>query len=393
MEQVLTIVCRLQPTPEQAQKIEASLSGFASACNFINANVNPKLVNNVRVQTLIYHQVRSQFDLSANLTVRAIARVCANRKTAKLKNKPVKEFRATSADYDARIFAFREKDWSVSLTLIGGREHIKMAVGNYQIGKLKGKKPTSATLCKHKDGKFYIHIQVKEEVPKPHVQSEVLGVDFGRTDIAHTTEGDNWNGQQLNRVRDHYSKLRAVLQHKASKGTRSSRRRCRGLVKRLSGRERRFQAWVNHRISKTIVARAKATGSVIALEDLTGIRERTNQQPRTKTERRRANSWAFYQLRSFISYKALKAGVGIVLVNPRYSSQTCHICLHICPDPKQSYRTGKQFKCGHCGWTGDADFNGASVIALLGAVVNQPRGSGLSCSLAEHNRLRATESP
>jgi len=42
---------------------------------------------------------------------------------------------------------------------------------------------------------------------------------LGRTDIAHTSEGDNWNGQQLNRVRDHYSKLRAALQRKASKGT------------------------------------------------------------------------------------------------------------------------------------------------------------------------------
>jgi transposase len=63
-----------------------------------------------------------------------------------------------------------------------------------------------------------------------------------------------------------------------------------------------------------------------------------------------------------------------VLVNPRYSSQTCHQCLHIHPDPEQSYRNGKKFKCGHCGWEGDADFNGASVIALLGAVVNQPRG-------------------
>ncbi len=128
MEQVLTIICRLQPTPEQTQKIEATLSAFANACNFINTNVDPKLVNNVRVQTLIYHQVRSQFDLSANLTVRAIARVCANRKTAKLKNKPVKEFGPTSADYDARIFAFREKDWSVSLAV--GSISI-MVVGNY----------------------------------------------------------------------------------------------------------------------------------------------------------------------------------------------------------------------------------------------------------------------
>ena len=69
-------------------------------------------------------------------------------------------------------------------------------------------------------------------------------------------------------------------------------------------------------------------------------------------------------------------------------------------DPAQSYRNGKKFKCGHCGWKGDADFNSASVIALLGAVVNQPRGMAyatygtvLFCSFAEHNRLRATESP
>jgi hypothetical protein len=63
--------------------------------------------------------VRSQFDLSANLTIPAIARVSSNRKTAKLKNKPVKDFRPTSADDDARILVFREKDWTASLTLEG----------------------------------------------------------------------------------------------------------------------------------------------------------------------------------------------------------------------------------------------------------------------------------
>ncbi|MFS8881857.1 transposase, partial [Synechococcus sp. R55.3] len=123
------------------------------------------------------------------------------------------------------------------------------------------------------------------------------------------------------------------------------------------------------------------------------IRERINQQPRSKAERRRANSWAFYQLRQFLEYKARVAGVSLILVPPAYTSQTCHKCLHIHPDPAQSYRSGKQFKCGHCGWEGDADWNGANVIALLGAAVNQPRGSSLFCSLGEHNRLRATESP
>jgi putative transposase len=307
-QQILTIVCQLNPTAEQIVKLDQVLQGFAEACRYINSTICPSITNKNRIQKEVYRAVRQQFGLTANLAVRACARVAANRKVGK-----VKEFRATSVDYDARIFDYREKEQCVSLSALDGRERIPLVVGNYQIEKLKGKKPTSATLCKHKDGKFYVHMQVKEAVPEPKQTNEVLGVDFGRTDIAHTSEGDNWHGQQLTKVRDHYSKLRAVLQHKASKGTRSSRRRCRELVKRLSGRERRFQAWVNHCISKTIVARAKATGSVIALEDLTGIRERTNQVPRSKTERRRANSWAFYQLRSFISYKALQAGVGIVL--------------------------------------------------------------------------------
>ncbi|WP_414407772.1 RNA-guided endonuclease TnpB family protein [Synechococcus sp. R55.7] len=139
-------------------------------------------------------------------------------------------------------------------------------------------------------------------------------------------------------------------------------------------------------MSKAIVSRAKATNSAIALEDLTGIRERINQQPRSKAERRRANSWAFYQLRQFLEYKALRAGVALILVPPAYTSQTCHRCLHIHPDPAQSYRSGKSFKCGHCGWEGDADWNGANMIAKLGAAVNQPRGPWLACQLQGYRK-------
>ena len=262
------------------------------------------------------------------MAVRVCARVAAIRKVG-----PVQDFQPTSADYDARIFDYRERTQCVSLSTHDGREHVPLVLGNYQIEKLRGKKPT---LVKRKDGEFYVHIQVKEEVPEPQAGEGVLGVDLGRADIAHTSAGDNGNGQQLNKVRDHSSRLRAALQRKASQGTRSSRRRCRQVWQRLSGRERRFQAWVNPRLSKTLVARARATDSIIALEDWTGIRERTNRQPRTQTERRRSNSWAFYQLRPFLEDKAVRAGVRVVAVPPAYSSQTCPKCLHIHPDPHQS---------------------------------------------------------
>jgi IS605 OrfB family transposase len=132
-----------------------------------------------------------------------------------------------------------------------------------------------------------------------------------------------------------------------------------------------------------LVQYAKANNQFISLEDLTGIRERTNKKPRSKTERRKSNSWAFYQLRQFLGYKSIKEGVGLVFVNPAYTSQTCHQCLHIHPIKGKSYRNGKNFSCGNCGWRGDADLNGAKNIEQLGRSVNTPGGSSyLRCDLS-----------
>ncbi|MFS8970887.1 RNA-guided endonuclease TnpB family protein, partial [Synechococcus sp. 'PEA 65AY6A-5F PE A'] len=194
-----------------------------------------------------------------------------------------------------------------------GRERLELSIGNYQRGMLAGTNPQSATVVERKEGSYSIQICVEHDLPEPQNTAKVMGVDLGRKDIAHTSEGDNWHGQPLNQVRDHYFWLRAILQQKASQGRRSSRRRCRELLQRLSGQERRLQTWVNPCISKAIVSRAKATDSTIAWADLTGIRERVNSQPRNKTERRRSNSWAFYQLRQFVYYKALRAGVKVVV--------------------------------------------------------------------------------
>ncbi|MEH2458551.1 transposase [Nostoc sp.] len=127
----------------------------------------------------------------------------------------------------------------------------------------------------------------------------------------------------------------------------------------------RFQSHINHVISYQLVKSAKATNQLIALEELTGIRERTNSQRRSKRERRLSNSWSFYQLRQFMTYKALKFAVKLVFVDPRYTSQTCHNCLHIHPVRGESYRSGKKFTCGHCGWVGDSDLNGLCRLKRL----------------------------
>jgi hypothetical protein len=54
-------------------------------------------------------------------------------------------------------------------------------------------------------------------------------------------------------------------------------------------------------------------GAALAFEDLTNIRQSLNQKPRSKTERRRTNNWAFYQLRLFVGYKANIARIRLFL--------------------------------------------------------------------------------
>ncbi|TAF57129.1 MAG: transposase [Oscillatoriales cyanobacterium] len=389
MSQVLTVSCKLTVAPQQVEKLDAVLAAFARCCEFVNTKTPEKLTNQIAVQSLIYKEARTHSGLSAQMTIHAIRRVCANRKTAKQKNQKVKGFAPTSATYDARTFTFRESDWSVTLTMLKGREKFRLHIGNYQRHLLAGQNPKSATLVKRKDGSFYLQIQLESEPPAIPDTDDVLGVDLGRTDIACTSEGEKYSGKEVTQTRERYSRVRASLQRKASKGTRSTRRRARQVLQRLSGRERRFQTWLNHTISYRLIQQAKQSNQAIALENLTGIRERTNELPRSKTERRRSNSWAFYQLRQFLSYKGIKFGVDIRLVDPRYTSKTCHCCKVI------GNRRGKKFECLNltCGWVGDADVNGAKNIATWGVLVNNPGGSGMmSCSLRDVV-FRATESP
>src|SRR5262245_34224364 len=68
-------------------------------------------------------------------------------------------------------------------------------------------------------------------------------------------------------VRARSSRFRQTLQHK---GTKSARR----LLRRRSGREKRFARDINPCLSKAIVQTAKGTRRAVALEDLTHIRER-----------------------------------------------------------------------------------------------------------------------
>src|SRR5919202_3252950 len=371
MTQSLSVSCKLQVPNDVPPVIDCTMEGFADACNQILAAAQlHKCYNATKLHHLTYKAVRQATGLKANHVCQAIRRVLGNLKATKR----IQKFRPTSVSLDARTFVYHPQTEEVGITLIDKRYTFKLLIGNYQRALLCGQSPTSATLLKRRDGSYYIQIAVELDTPPTSYTPKVIGVDMGRRDIATTSTFQAWNGSQLQATRDRYSRVRASLQ---SKRTRGARRH----LKRLSGKEARFQKNINHSISRQLVSEAKSMGAALAFEDLTDIRKSLNTKPRSKTERRRTNNWAFFQLRMFVTYKATLAGVPVVFVPPAYTSQTCSRCHHVHPEKGKSYRNGKVFKCGHCGLEADADWNAANNIATLGAVVNQPESSVMSCVL------------
>jgi putative transposase len=369
--QVISVKCKLQVPVELRSEIDQTLQGFSDACNLIlSVAKERKQWNTTKLHHLTYRQVREVTGLSSNHVCMAIRRVVGNAKAVK----QIHKFRPTSISLNQRTFRYREDKQEVGITL-SKRFNFKLSIGNYQLALLKGQSPTAATLCKSRKGDYYINICVELDTPPTGKTPKVIGVDLGRRDIATTSTGASWSGKEIQTVRDRYSRVRASIQRKR---TRNSRR----LTRRLKGREARYQNWLNHNISKQLVQEAKQLNAALAFEDLTGIRECLNEKPRSKAERRRTNNWAFYQLRIYTGYKAAIAGVPIVFVPPAYTSQTCSRCGHVHPVKGKSYRSGKRFKCGHCGFEHDADQNAAVNIAILGAsFVSRPESPGFSCQL------------
>ncbi|MEG4578009.1 transposase [Microcoleus sp. N3A4] len=355
------------------QEIDSTLEGFADACNQILVVAKQeKCYNTTKLHHLVYQSVRAATGLKANHVCQAIRRVVGNCSASQ----QVHTFRPTSIALDIRTFKYVEDEQTVGVTLKSGRVNFKLSIGGYQIALLRGQTLTSATLNQTRQGDYYINFVVEIDTPPTAKTPKIIGVDLGRTDIATSSTGKAWNGKQLQATRDRYSRVRANVQRKR---TRSSRR----LTRRLQGREQRFQKWLNHNISKELVQDAKRLNATLAFEDLTGIRESLNTKPRSKIERRRTNNWAFYQLRLFVGYKSAIAGVPVVFVPPAYTSKTCSRCHHVHPetDQKKSYRNGKKFKCGHCGFEHDADLNASKNIAALGLSVIQPESPGITCQL------------
>jgi IS605 OrfB family transposase len=265
-------------------------------------------------------------------------------------------YRRGAFAFDDRMLAWRRSQSTVSILTLEGRQTVPFACGDRQRELLATRRGESDLV--YRDGKWYLFASCEVEAPDERDIDGHLGVDLGVANIAADSDGETFAGKVVNALRHRHRKLRGKLQ---AKGSHSAKR----LLAKRRRRETRFAKDINHQISKRIVAKAEDTGRGIAVEDLTGIRDRiTARRPQRAT----LTSWAFHQLRAFLTYKAALAGVPLVAVDPSGTSRECPECgcIDKCNRPSQA-----RFSCVQCGFAGPADTIAAINMGRR-AAVNRP---------------------
>jgi len=347
---------KLCPNEEQSKILCETLKLANKACNYISEKAwQTKKFRQFDLHKICYADVRERFSLTAQTAVRCIGKVAD---AYKLDKKTMRQFREYAAQpYDARIFRFCNSGQTINIWTIAGRIEIPFVCGAQQREMLKRQKGEVDLVYRKQTRQWFLCCTVDVEENPIQETNEFLGIDLGVVNIAVDSTGEKFSGRAVDAKREWYARRKARLQ---PVGTKAAKRR----LRKLSGRQKRFQSWTNHNISKHLVSKAKCNGCGIALEDLKGIRERIKAR---KSQKAKLHNWSFFKLRQYFEYKAKLAGVRIVYVDPRNTSRTCPDCGHCA---KENRKTQNVFTCVVCGHSSNADYVGAINIAR--AAVNQP---------------------
>ena len=395
MKQMLTAKLKLHPAASQFQALRTTQLAYRDALNYVSrySFAHGKKSNQQWLQQETYADVRASYHLPAQMACNVSRQVGATYKTLWTKVKqnnvarkaghtkkcykgldqPPKYVSPTLTYNYHRDYSLKPEN-QVSILTLAGRvvvsytgyeKHIALMRDVAHIG--------AAKLWYDKPRKqFYLLVTLELEVaePTPETYQQVVGVDVGQRYLAVTAQLDHgttfYCGKQTRAKADHYARLRKRLQHK---GTRSATRR---LVV-ISGRERRLKQASNHLISRRIVE--AHPHSIIGLEDLTNIRERTKRKrgrratKKQRTANRHASAWAFAELHDYLAYKALLAGSMAIKVDAYLTSQACPRCGHTCPDNRPN--KGLLFVCQSCHYRLHADLIGARNVALRTLLTRQ----------------------
>lgn len=395
MKTTLSAKLKLHTSPEQFKALRATQLAYRDALNFVSqyAFEHGKMSNKVGLQEGTYQEIRTHFKLPAQMACSVPRQVGATYKAlwtkvkhngaARLAGLTKKRYKGLdeAPKYVSPTLTYQlghdysfKKGHQVSILSLDGRVIVPYTGYDKHVSLIQeGARIGAAKLWYDKPKKqFYllVSLEIEQADPTPPNHSSIVGVDVGMRYLAvsSTMKGEPTfhSGKKVVAKANHYARLRKRLQHK---GTRAATRR----LVQVSQRERRLKQDANHVVSKHLVE--QHPHSLIGLENLTNIRERTRRKKgkyATRKQRQanaRQSQWAFAELHAMIAYKATLQSSMAVKVDAHFTSQACPLCGHTSKANRPC--KGLLFVCQVCHYTLHADLVGARNIALRTLLIRQ----------------------
>jgi IS605 OrfB family transposase len=326
IEIIITSKIQIYPTTEQVEILKDTMLKIRKALNYISKYIfDNNCLNQSKINAETYYYLRETYGLKSQMAQSCMKTAIAKYKTNKSNGHEFTLVQFKKLEYDL----VWNRDYSItngvfSLNTLNGRLKVpfetkgmeKYFEGSYKFGTAK---------LIYKYNKYFLHIPMTKDYSQTTTFgiNKIVGIDLGINFIATTYDSYDkttfYNGSHIKAKRGSYKVLRKQLQECGSK---SAKRR----IKSIGSRENRWMRDINHSITKALVDKY-GTNTLFVLEDLTNVR--------TATEKVHINnryvsvSWAFYQFRQLLEYKAKINSSMVIVVNPKYTSQTCPKCGHI----------------------------------------------------------------
>ena len=370
-----TVPVKLDVDSSNAALLEDTVDEFLWAANYVIRHAFKGKYVTTSKTTLhhdTYEAVRDETQLHSNHVQAArnkAAEACKSvvKKWKQGKKASIPRFTSPHIVYDHRTATFHD-DW-VSLATVDGRIEVDYVLPDedrdtpYADYLFSDDYETTGAELHYSNGNWMLHVHCKTDV-EPDTSEKaatengtILGVDLGVNNLAVTSTGTFWTGDEFDHWRREYENRRGDLQEH---GTRWAHENMQAVGRKEEGR---FKITL-HRIANELVAEAREHGcSVIAFEDLTDIRERTGASW--------GHKWAFNRLYEYVEYKAAEYGIEVEQVGPENTSRRCSHCGFTHPDNRES----EAFECLKCGYENHADYNAAKNVGLRYLRRNQT-GSG-----------------
>ena len=232
-----------------------------------------------------------------------------------------------------------------------------------------GVKILSATVSE-RAGRWFVSLQVEEEMPERKALGRPLGIDLGVKTMAVGSNGAQYaNPQALTRALKQLARQQREL-HRRQKGSRN-RAKTKAKIARLYYRITCIRQDTIHQATSRIVAKTKPDTerpSVIVLEDLHIAGMMQNHKLA-----RAIGDVGIGEFRRQMAYKCDWYGIDLQLADRWYpSSKRCSGCGHI----KESLSLSERiYRCEVCGLVLDRDLNAALNLAQL----SQATASSAGC--------------